>query len=455
RRTMPKATVHGGGTNVAGGLDKANEHYLRRYNETGDVDFSQARSFLLPSGIQESLDVVTNAEQPWVPASVAAAQSPYVASTGQLIEVDATAGAVTVTLPTPTAGHRLVIVKVDASANAVTLDAGASTVDGAGTLALARRWASATIIGTGSTWVLPDRPSLSSVVDFVPTIITEYTSGGVWTPNSATKVVRFQWGAGGNAGGSGGVGAPAGGGGGGAPGAFYELVLPIAAIPIVEYTVTIGGGGVGGAAVSSGTGNVGTNGGSTSVVAGGVTLILALRTDNNGATNLGGGRAGTATGAGGAGAATGGNSIGGAAGGASGVAGSAAGKSSTSPKSPSGGGGGGGINAAGGNSYRPWASPNALNPASFGAGGAAGGAGTGAGGDGTHGDTPDYVSGPSFNSSGAGGGGGGATGGNGGAGGNGRSWCAAGGGGGAALTGSNSGKGGDGYQGYLLITETM
>ena len=69
--------------------------------------------------------------------------------------VDATAGAVTVTVPAAAdyTDRQWIVKKIDASANAVTLDAtGANTIDGAGTLILASQWDSAHIASNGTAW---------------------------------------------------------------------------------------------------------------------------------------------------------------------------------------------------------------------------------------------------------------------------------------------------------------
>lgn len=71
------------------------------------------------------------------------------------VAVDATAGAVTITLPTAAAaaGFEFIVKKIDASANAVTLDGdGAETIDGAATLSLPTQYASAAVLSDGTTW---------------------------------------------------------------------------------------------------------------------------------------------------------------------------------------------------------------------------------------------------------------------------------------------------------------
>ncbi len=80
------------------------------------------------------------------------ADSPYtVLSTDETVLVDATGGAVSITLPTPTSGRVLCVKKIDASANAVTLT---GTVDGVVNPTLPTQYNSRMIQGDGSTWNL-------------------------------------------------------------------------------------------------------------------------------------------------------------------------------------------------------------------------------------------------------------------------------------------------------------
>lgn len=71
--------------------------------------------------------------------------------------VDATGGAVTLTLP-PAAdatGHIIYAKKIDASANAMTLDgSGSETIDGAATKATTTQWVAYTIISNGEAWFI-------------------------------------------------------------------------------------------------------------------------------------------------------------------------------------------------------------------------------------------------------------------------------------------------------------
>lgn len=72
------------------------------------------------------------------------------------IRVDATSGAVTITLPKAATylGRRILVKKVDASANAVTVSrTGSDTIEGSNTVSLAAQWDSLYIIaGASGSW---------------------------------------------------------------------------------------------------------------------------------------------------------------------------------------------------------------------------------------------------------------------------------------------------------------
>lgn len=88
-----------------------------------------------------------------IPRSVTAAATLQL--TDYLVACDATAAAFTLTLPVVISakGMTFVVFKTDASANAVTIDgAGAETINGAATVALAARWDKALIYCDGTQW---------------------------------------------------------------------------------------------------------------------------------------------------------------------------------------------------------------------------------------------------------------------------------------------------------------
>ncbi len=83
--------------------------------------------------------------------------STTVDSRAAIVLVNATAGAVTVTLPIAavSTGREIVVKKTDASANAVTIDGnGAETIDGAANTALATQWKSKLLYCTGAAWMI-------------------------------------------------------------------------------------------------------------------------------------------------------------------------------------------------------------------------------------------------------------------------------------------------------------
>jgi len=76
---------------------------------------------------------------------------------GGFYKVDATSGAVTVTLPAAASntGMRLDIKKIDASGNAVTVDGNAAeTIDGAATVTLSSQYDDVTVVCDGTEWFI-------------------------------------------------------------------------------------------------------------------------------------------------------------------------------------------------------------------------------------------------------------------------------------------------------------
>jgi hypothetical protein len=84
-----------------------------------------------------------------------------VVSGDYLIIADATAGAITMTLP-PAAlvpGRIYVFKRINAGANAVIVDGyAAETIDGAATHTLSPQWNSITIISNGTAWFITSHP---------------------------------------------------------------------------------------------------------------------------------------------------------------------------------------------------------------------------------------------------------------------------------------------------------
>lgn len=108
--------------------------------------------------------------------SITAASSPYNLTSADLaVEVNATAGAVTVALP-PAAlftGRLVAVKKIDATANAVTIDpSGAETIDGAATLGLSAQWQTAFLLSDGANWLaIATGSSSSSSATTTPAVV--------------------------------------------------------------------------------------------------------------------------------------------------------------------------------------------------------------------------------------------------------------------------------------------
>lgn len=106
----------------------------------------------LPAVSGAALTALTGANVTHQVVTKVAADSPYtVLASDETILVNATAGAVTITLPTATSGRILTVKKVDSSGNAVTLS---GTVDGTVNPTLTVQWQSRIIQGDGTNWVI-------------------------------------------------------------------------------------------------------------------------------------------------------------------------------------------------------------------------------------------------------------------------------------------------------------
>lgn len=79
----------------------------------------------------------------------------YAAVSGDLVRVDATAGPISITLPTAAAGLMIAVKKIDSSANAVTITpAGADTIDTLSSITLTLSRESRVLLGMANGWVV-------------------------------------------------------------------------------------------------------------------------------------------------------------------------------------------------------------------------------------------------------------------------------------------------------------
>lgn len=283
--------------------------------------------------------------------TVTAAMSPYqiTADDAGLLRIDATAGAVVLTMPSAAATKMMpfALRRVDATANAVTINrGGADTLDGV---------TSAPLVGQGQ-YVLYRS---DGVADFKAAAVSpgtsRFTANGNFTAPAGVTTVYVSGVAGGSGGGAGGGGAAGGVGGGGAGGSAGQSIIrqSYAVTPGQVIAITIGAGGAGG--VASGTGG---NGGASG--SGGNTVVGALVT-LAGAAGSGGGTNSVAPAAGGGpGAGYPSGSYG------DDASGSPSGSGGPGASSPFGGGGGGARGASG-------AGVTGIGTAAYGAGGGGGG----------------------------------------------------------------------------------
>jgi microcystin-dependent protein len=130
--------------------------------------------------------------------SKAANYTAVVGDLGKVINVDATGGAVTITLPTAATagdGGQFYIRKTDASANAVTVQAvGADTINGSSTSTISTQYGAKGIVSNGSIW-----SAITSIGDLAAASISDgavtfaklnsavYDTDGTLTANSDTK----------------------------------------------------------------------------------------------------------------------------------------------------------------------------------------------------------------------------------------------------------------------------
>ena len=77
----------------------------------------------------------------------------YTASDGEIVLVDASGGAVTITLPTPSASARVRVKKIDASSNVVTVQpSGSETIDGASSHTISQQYETYEYVSDGTNW---------------------------------------------------------------------------------------------------------------------------------------------------------------------------------------------------------------------------------------------------------------------------------------------------------------
>jgi hypothetical protein len=108
----------------------------------------------IPSWIRAAATVINNLQQAVgtvTRRAVRTVATDYTfVSADYLVLIDATAGAVTVTLPAVVVGKQIAVKRIDGSANVVTI---AGPVNGVTSQTLAAQWAGLSLIGATSGWI--------------------------------------------------------------------------------------------------------------------------------------------------------------------------------------------------------------------------------------------------------------------------------------------------------------
>jgi len=76
----------------------------------------------------------------------------YTASSGDVVLADASGGAITITLPSPSSNAWVEVKKTDSSTNAVTVDGGGNNIDGSASFDITTQYESYTVVSDGTGW---------------------------------------------------------------------------------------------------------------------------------------------------------------------------------------------------------------------------------------------------------------------------------------------------------------
>jgi len=86
--------------------------------------------------------------------NVTSQSADYTASDGDIVLADASGGAITITMPSPSAGAWVEVKKTDSSTNAVTVDGGGNNIDGVASFDITTQYESYTVVSDGSDWYI-------------------------------------------------------------------------------------------------------------------------------------------------------------------------------------------------------------------------------------------------------------------------------------------------------------
>jgi hypothetical protein len=135
-----------------------NTQFNNVYNKVNDLDGDCISDSSIPTAKYEDASItkakLANGAKDLTVAAKTAAYT--MTASDEFVHVDATSGAVTISLPTAVGitGRRYTVKKVDSSSNKVTIDASSTeTIDGALTKDLSSRYQTIDIVSNGSNWL--------------------------------------------------------------------------------------------------------------------------------------------------------------------------------------------------------------------------------------------------------------------------------------------------------------
>lgn len=118
---------------------------------TGDLTLAGAPTSSLHAATKAYVDSVAGATSNAVNSY---SSNQVLTSANSVVLVNATSGAITITLPAPSSGKTLFIKKTDSSANAVTISAPSGTIDGAASKSLSGQYDALTIVSDGTNFFI-------------------------------------------------------------------------------------------------------------------------------------------------------------------------------------------------------------------------------------------------------------------------------------------------------------
>jgi len=145
--------------------------YLKNSDETENRELAVECIPLIPYNKLDTLDTpadgevlsynAANSKLEWIPQAAAGGYNvvkvtaDYLASDRDCVLADASGGAITITLPTPSPGAEVIVKKIDSSTNVVTVSpSGTETIDGQSSWTLDTQYEAYHFISDGTNWYI-------------------------------------------------------------------------------------------------------------------------------------------------------------------------------------------------------------------------------------------------------------------------------------------------------------